>query len=277
MSLKVLNPITSSLRGTVLVDRCDLWRGKPEKSLVCGKTSSGGRNSHGVITVRHRGGGHKRLYRIVDFKRNKDGVPAVVQRLEYDPNRTAFLALVRYEDGELSYILAPDGLKVSSVVTSGAGSDVLPGNCMQLSSIPSGTFVHNIELRLGGGGIIARAAGSYAQVMSRDGAYVLLRLGSGEMRKVLASCKATVGVVSNLGNQNIKLGKAGRNRWLGFRPTVRGVAMNPVDHPHGGGEGKTSGGRNSVTPWGVPTKGKRTRKRGKQSDKYIKVLSVRRR
>ncbi|MFV9878034.1 MAG: 50S ribosomal protein L2 [Anaplasma ovis] len=277
MSLKVLNPITPSLRGTVMVNRAALWSGKPEKSLVVGRASSGGRNAHGVVTVRHRGGGHKRLRRVVDLKRNKDGIQAVVQRLEYDPNRTAFLALVRYEDGELSYILAPDGLKASDVVVSGAGSDVLPGNCLQLSSIPAGTFVHNVELRPGGGGIIARAAGSYAQVMGRDGAYVLLRLGSGEVRKILALCRATVGVVSNLNNQNIKLGKAGRSRWLGFRPAVRGVAMNPVDHPHGGGEGKTSGGRNSVTPWGVPTKGKKTRKRGKHSDKYIKVSSVRRR
>ncbi|ABD43260.1 50S ribosomal protein L2 [Anaplasma phagocytophilum] len=276
MSLRVLNSVTPSLRGTVLVDKTALWKGRPEKSLVSSRVSSGGRNSRGVITVRHRGGGHRRLYRVVDFKRNKEGVPAVVKRLEYDPNRTAFLALIQYEDGELSYILAPSGLKVDDVIMSGAGSDVLPGNCLKLSMIPSGTFVHNVEMKVGGGGIIARAAGSYAQVMGRDGAYVMLRLGSGEVRRILSVCRATVGVVSNLDNRNIKLGKAGRSRWLGLRPKVRGVAMNPVDHPHGGGEGKTSGGRNSVTPWGVPTKGKKTRKRGKHSDKYIRVSSVKR-
>ncbi|WP_249548580.1 50S ribosomal protein L2 [Anaplasma phagocytophilum] len=276
MSLRVLNSVTPSLRGTVLVDKTALWKGRPEKSLVSSRVSSGGRNARGVITVRHRGGGHRRLYRVVDFKRNKEGVPAVVKRLEYDPNRTAFLALIQYEDGELSYILAPSGLKVDDVIMSGAGSDVLPGNCLKLSMIPSGTFVHNVEMKVGGGGIIARAAGSYAQVMGRDGAYVMLRLGSGEVRRILSVCRATVGVVSNLDNRNIKLGKAGRSRWLGLRPKVRGVAMNPVDHPHGGGEGKTSGGRNSVTPWGVPTKGKKTRKRGKHSDKYIRVSSVKR-
>ncbi|WP_433846519.1 50S ribosomal protein L2 [Anaplasma phagocytophilum] len=276
MSLRVLNSVTPSLRGAVLVDKTALWKGRPEKSLVSSRVSSGGRNSRGVITVRHRGGGHRRLYRVVDFKRNKEGVPAVVKRLEYDPNRTAFLALIQYEDGELSYILAPSGLKVDDVIMSGAGSDVLPGNCLKLSMIPSGTFVHNVEMKVGGGGIIARAAGSYAQVMGRDGAYVMLRLGSGEVRRILSVCRATVGVVSNLDNRNIKLGKAGRSRWLGLRPKVRGVAMNPVDHPHGGGEGKTSGGRNSVTPWGVPTKGKKTRKRGKHSDKYIRVSSVKR-
>ncbi|UQD54067.1 50S ribosomal protein L2 [Anaplasma phagocytophilum] len=276
MSLRVLNSVTPSLRGTVLVDKTALWKGRPEKSLVSSRVSSGGRNSRGVITVRHRGGGHRRLYRVVDFKRNKEGVPAVVKRLEYDPNRTAFLALIQYEDGELSYILAPSGLKVDDIIMSGAGSDVLPGNCLKLSMIPSGTFVHNVEMKVGGGGIIARAAGSYAQVMGRDGAYVMLRLGSGEVRRILSVCRATVGVVSNLDNRNIKLGKAGRSRWLGLRPKVRGVAMNPVDHPHGGGEGKTSGGRNSVTPWGVPTKGKKTRKRGKHSDKYIRVSSVKR-
>lgn len=276
MSLRVLNAVTPSLRGTVLVDKTMLWKGKPERSLVCGKMSSGGRNARGVVTVRHRGGGHRRLYRIVDFKRSKEDVPAVVKRLEYDPNRTAFLALIEYEGGELSYILAPNGLKVGDVVMSGSSSDVLPGNCLKLSSIPSGTFVHNVEMKVGGGGVIARAAGSYAQVMGRDGAYVLLRLGSGEVRKILAGCRATIGVVSNLDNRNVKLGKAGRSRWLGLRPKVRGVAMNPVDHPHGGGEGKTSGGRNSVTPWGVPTKGKKTRKRGKHSDKYIRISSVKR-
>ncbi|QJC27351.1 50S ribosomal protein L2 [Anaplasma platys] len=276
MSLRVLNSITPALRGTVLVDKTKLWRGRPERSLVAGKMSSGGRNARGVITVRHRGGGHRKLYRIVDFKRNKEDVPATVQRLEYDPNRTAFLALVCYEDGELSYILAPNGLKQGDVVVAGSGSDILPGNCMRLALIPSGTFVHNIEMRPGGGGVIARAAGSYAQVMGRDGSYVILRLSSGEMRRILAVCRATIGVVSNLDNRNVKLGKAGRSRWLGLRPKVRGVAMNPVDHPHGGGEGKTSGGRNSVTPWGVPTKGKKTRKKGKSSDKYIKVSSVKR-
>lgn len=276
MSLRVLNSVTPSCRGTVLVDKTALWKGRPERSLVSGKVSSGGRNSRGVITVRHRGGGHRKLHRVVDFKRNKEGVPAVVKRLEYDPNRTAFLALIEYEDGELSYILAPSVTKIGDVVTAGSGSDVLPGNCLKLAMIPSGTFVHNVEMKIGGGGVIARAAGSYAQVMGRDGAYVILRLGSGEVRRILSSCRATVGVVSNLDNRNVKLGKAGRSRWLGLRPKVRGVAMNPVDHPHGGGEGKTSGGRNSVTPWGVPTKGKKTRKRGKHSDKYIRVSSVKR-
>ena len=276
MSLRVLNSVTPSCRGTVLVDKTALWSGRPERSLVSGKMSSGGRNSRGVITVRHRGGGHRRLHRIVDFKRNKEGVSAVVKRLEYDPNRTAFLALIEYEDGELSYILAPSVTKVGDVVMAGSGSDVLPGNCLKLAMIPSGTFVHNVEMKIGGGGVIARAAGSYAQVMGRDGAYVILRLGSGEVRRILSSCRATVGVVSNLDNRNVKLGKAGRSRWLGLRPKVRGVAMNPVDHPHGGGEGKTSGGRNSVTPWGVPTKGKKTRKRGKHSDKYIRISSVKR-
>ncbi|AHX04909.1 50S ribosomal protein L2 [Ehrlichia japonica] len=273
MGIKNLNSVTASLRGTVLLDKSMLWKGKPEKSLVSYKISCGGRNSRGVITVRHRGKGHKRLYRIIDFKRNKFGIPATVERLEYDPNRTAFIALLSYDDGEKSYIIAPNGLKKGDVVVSGDGADILPGNCLMLKSIPVGTFVHNVELRPGNGGIIARSAGTYAQLMSKDGIYVLLRLSSGEIRKVLSDCCATVGIVSNLDNQNVKLGKAGRNRWLGIRPTVRGVAMNPIDHPHGGGEGKTSGGRNPVTPWGVSTKGKKTRKRNKSSNKYIKRVS----
>ncbi|KJV69061.1 50S ribosomal protein L2 [Candidatus Neoehrlichia procyonis] len=276
MGIKALNAVTPSLRGTVLLDKKFLWKGKPEKSLVVRKSSCGGRNARGVITVRHKGGRHKLLYRMVDFKRNKIGVSAVVERLEYDPNRTAFLAFLIYSDGEKSYIIAPNGLKVGDTVVSGDDSDILLGNCLSLKCIPVGALVHNIELYPGNGGIIARAAGNYAQIMGKDGPYVLLRLSSGELRKVLSTCRATIGVVSNGDNQNVKLGKAGRSRWLGIRPTVRGVAMNPIDHPHGGGEGKTSGGRNPVTPWGVPTKGKKTRKKNKLSNKYIKRSSAKR-
>ncbi len=269
MSIKLLNPITSSSRGTVLVDKGHLWKGNPEKSLTVGKKSTGGRNNSGRITVRHIGGGHKKKYRIVDFKRNLD-IVAIVERIEYDPNRTAFLALISYQNGVKSYILAPHGIKPGDSVVSGNDVDILPGNCLQLKFIPVGSFVHNIELKPGNGGSIARSAGSYAQIIGRDGLYVLLRLRSGQVRLILSTCKATIGVVSNVDYKNIKLGKAGRKRWLGVRPTVRGVAMNPIDHPHGGGEGKTSGGRHPVTPWGVPTKGKKTRKRKKFSNKYIK-------
>ncbi|QXK91794.1 50S ribosomal protein L2 [Neoehrlichia mikurensis] len=276
MGIKILNAVTSSSRGTVLLDKKFLWQGKPEKSLVVRKPSHGGRNARGVITVRHKGGRQKILYRIVDFKRKKIGISAVVERLEYDPNRTAFLAFIIYSDGDKSYIIAPHGLKVGDTVVSGDDSDILLGNCLSLKYIPTGVLVHNVELYPGNGGIIARAAGSYAQIMGKDGPYVLLRLSSGELRKVLATCKATIGVVSNGDNQNVKLGKAGRSRWLGIRPTVRGVAMNPIDHPHGGGEGKTSGGRNPVTPWGVSTKGKKTRKKNKLSNKYIKHSSAKR-
>ncbi|MFQ5348215.1 MAG: 50S ribosomal protein L2 [Rhodothalassiaceae bacterium] len=268
MALKQYKPVTSSQRGLVLVDRSKLHKGKPVKALTEGLTKSGGRNNHGRMTVRHRGGGHKRTYRKIDFKRTKWDVPASVERLEYDPNRTAFIALVRYEDGALAYILAPQRLAVGDVVVAGEKVDVKPGNAMPLRSVPIGTIVHNVELRPGAGGKIARAAGTYVQLVGRDQGYAILRLSSGEQRKVRAECMATVGAVSNPDNQNQTLAKAGRSRWLGRRPHVRGVVMNPVDHPHGGGEGRTSGGRHPVTPWGKPTKGKRTRS-NKATDKYI--------
>ncbi len=268
MALKKYKPMTPGMRGLVLVDRSALWKGKPVKSLTEGLTKSGGRNNHGRITARRRGGGHKRSYRIVDFKRNKFDVPAVIERIEYDPNRTAFIALLKYEDGEQAYILAPQRVAVGDRVEAGKKVDVKPGNAMPLASIPIGTIVHNVEMKPGKGGQIARAAGTYVQLVGRDTGYALLRLNSGEQRMVRAECMATIGAVSNPDNSNIKLGKAGRKRWMGKRPAVRGVAMNPVDHPHGGGEGRTSGGRHPVTPWGKPTKGKRTRS-NKSTDKYI--------
>lgn len=268
MALKTYKPTTPSQRGLVLVDRSHLFKGKPVKTLTEGLSKSGGRNNHGRLTARRRGGGHKRTYRIVDFRRAKFDVPAIVERLEYDPNRTAFIALVKYEDGELSYILAPQRLAVGDTVVSGQQVDVKPGNAMPLSSIPVGTIVHNVELKQGKGGQVARSAGTYAQLVGRDQGYAILRLNSGEQRIVRGECMATVGAVSNPDHGNIVLGKAGRNRWKGWRPAVRGVAMNPVDHPHGGGEGRTSGGRHPVTPWGKPTKGKKTR-RNKATDKYI--------
>jgi large subunit ribosomal protein L2 len=268
MALKTFNPRTPSQRGLVIVDRSKLWKGKPVKSLTEGTSGSGGRNNLGRVTARRRGGGHKRAYRKVDFKRTKHDIPATVERLEYDPNRTAFIALVRYEDGEINYILAPQRLDVGSVVISGQKADIKPGNAMPLRSMPIGTIVHNVEMKPGKGGQIARAAGSYVQLVGRDAGYAYLKLNSGEQRMVLAECMATVGAVSNPDNSNIRLGKAGRKRWLGKRPAVRGVAMNPVDHPHGGGEGRTSGGRHPVTPWGKPTKGKRTRS-NRSTEKYI--------
>ena len=268
MALKTHKPMTPGMRGLVLVDRSALWKGKPVKQLTEGLSKHGGRNNGGRITARRIGGGHKRRYRVVDFKRRKFDVPAVVERLEYDPNRTAFLALVRYEDGELSYILAPQRVQPGDTVLAGTGVDIRPGNALPLNNIPVGTVVHNVELKPGKGGQLARAAGTYVQLVGRDAGYALLRLASGEMRMVRGECMATVGAVSNPDQQNIKLGKAGRRRWLGKRPSVRGVAMNPVDHPHGGGEGRTSGGRHPVTPWGQPTKGKRTR-RNKKSDRLI--------
>ncbi len=268
MALKKYKPITPGQRNLVIVDRSGLWKGKPVKQLTEGLTKSGGRNNHGRITARRIGGGHKRAYRMVDFKRRKFDVPATVERLEYDPNRTAFIALLKYEDGEQAYILAPQRLQVGDSVIAGERVDVKPGNAMPLSSIPVGTIVHNVELKAGRGGQIARSAGAYVQLVGRDSGYALLRLNSGEQRMVRAECMATVGAVSNPDHANIKLGKAGRKRWLGKRPSVRGVAMNPVDHPHGGGEGRTSGGRHPVTPWGKPTKGKRTRS-NKATDKYI--------
>jgi large subunit ribosomal protein L2 len=260
MALKKYNPVTPSQRALVLVDRSGLWKGAPVKALTEGLTKSGGRNNHGRMTVRHRGGGHKRLYRNVDFKRRKFDVPAKVVRLEYDPNRSAFIALIEYEDGELSYILAPQRLAPGDAIVSGSKADIKPGNAMPLSSIPVGTIVHNVEMKAGKGGQIARSAGTYVQLVGRDAGYALLRLGSGEARMVRAECMATIGAVSNPDQANINIGKAGRKRWLGRRPHVRGVVMNPVDHPHGGGEGRTSGGRHPVTPWGKPTKGARTRK-----------------
>ncbi|WP_341818841.1 50S ribosomal protein L2 [Wolbachia endosymbiont (group B) of Ennomos erosarius] len=272
MGMKFFNPVTPSSRGTVLVSKVGLSKDEPEKSLTSGKNSSGGRNNYGRITTRHRGGGHKKKYRVIDFKRNRSG-QGIVEKIEYDPNRSGFLALISYKEDDIkSYILAPQGMKPGDVVTAGNDADILPGNCLLLKYIPVGSFVHNVELKPGNGAAIARAAGCYAQIVGRDGQYVLLRLRSGQIRLILSSCKATIGVVSNPDHKNRKLGKAGRSRWLGIRPTVRGVAMNPVDHPHGGGEGKTSGGRHPVTPWGVATKGKKTRRKNKSSDKYIKQL-----
>jgi large subunit ribosomal protein L2 len=268
MALKHFNPITPGTRQLVIVDRSGLYKGKPVKGLTEGLTKNGGRNNYGRVTARFIGGGHKRSYRLVDFKRRKFDVVGTVERLEYDPNRTAFIALIKYEDGELSYILAPQRLAVGDTVISSAQADVKPGNTMPLGAMPVGTIVHNVEMKPGKGGQIARSAGAYAQYVGRDSGMAILRLNSGEQRLVHQSCVATVGAVSNPDHSNISLGKAGRNRWLGKRPSVRGVAMNPVDHPHGGGEGRTSGGRHPVTPWGKPTKGKKTRN-NKSTDKFI--------
>jgi len=268
MALRQYKPTTPGRRGLVLVDRSGLWKGEPERSLTEGLHKKAGRNNLGRITARRRGGGHKRRYRIVDFKRAKLDVPARVERLEYDPNRTAFIALIRYEDGELSYILAPQRLRVGDTVVAGDTVDIRPGNAMPMQNIPVGTIIHNVEMKVGKGGQIARSAGTYVQLIGKDQGYAQLRLSSGEQRMVRAECMATIGAVSNPDQQNIKLGKAGRKRWLGKRPSVRGVAMNPIDHPHGGGEGRTSGGRHPVTPWGVPTKGKRTRS-NKKTDSLI--------
>ena len=268
MALKSFKPTTPGQRQLVIVDRSELHKGGPVKALTEGLTKTGGRNNYGRVTARRMGGGHKRRYRIVDFKRRKFDVAATVERLEYDPNRTAFIALIRYDDGELAYILAPQRLKAGDKVVAGEKADIKPGNAMPLKSIPVGTIVHNVELKPGGGGKMARAAGSYVQLVGRDAGYALLRLGSGEVRMVRGECMATIGAVSNPDQQNISLGKAGRNRWLGRRPAVRGVAMNPIDHPHGGGEGRTSGGRHPVTPWGKPTKGKKTR-HNKKTDSLI--------
>ncbi|SET69819.1 50S ribosomal protein L2 [Oceanicella actignis] len=268
MALKSYNPTTPGQRGLVLIDRSELFKGRPVKKLTQGLTKSGGRNNTGRITARRIGGGAKRLYRIVDFKRRKFDVPATVERIEYDPNRTAFIALIRYEDGELAYILAPQRLAVGDKVIAGKKVDVKPGNAMPFTGMPIGTIVHNIELKPGKGGQIARAAGAYAQFVGRDGGYAQIRLSSGELRMVRQECMATVGAVSNPDHSNQNLGKAGRTRHLGKRPSVRGVAMNPIDHPHGGGEGRTSGGRTPVTPWGKDTKGRRTRS-NKATDKFI--------
>jgi len=251
------------------VDRSDLYKGKPLKALTEGKSSKGGRNNHGRITVRFRGGGHKQSYRIVDFKRRaKFGVPAVVERLEYDPNRTAWIALLKYQDGELAYIIAPQRLKAGDQVLAADKADIKPGNAMPMAAIPVGTIIHNVEMKPGAGGKIARSAGTYVQLVGKDAGYAQVKLMSGELRTVRAECIATIGAVSNPDNSNQQIGKAGRSRWLGRRPHNRGVVMNPVDHPHGGGEGRTSGGRHPVTPWGKGTKGNKTRK-SKHSDKLI--------
>ncbi len=268
MALKQFNPTSPGRRSLVLVDKSELYKGKPQKALTEGLTKSGGRGAQGRIAVRFRGGGAKRLYRIVDFKRRKFDVPATVDHLEYDPNRTAFIALITYADGEKAYILAPQRLKAGDTVIASEKVDVKPGNAAPLRSMPIGTIIHNVELKPLKGGQLARSAGAYAQLVGRDNGYAQIRLGSGELRMVLDGCMATVGAVSNQDHMNQSLGKAGRVRHMGFRPHVRGVAMNPVDHPHGGGEGKTSGGRNPVTPWGKPTKGRKTRT-NKATDKYI--------
>ena len=268
MALKTFKPITPGLRQLVIVDRSELHKGKPVKTLTEGKSSKGGRNNMGRITVRFRGGGHKQTYRIVDFKRRKLDMPAKVERLEYDPNRTAFIALIRYTDGTLSYILAPQRLQAGDEVVAGNQVDVKPGNAMPLANMPVGTIVHNIEMKIGKGGAMARSAGTYAQIVGRDQGYVIVRLNSGEQRLIHGQCFGSVGAVSNPDHMNTSMGKAGRHRWLGQRPHNRGVTMNPVDHPHGGGEGRTSGGRHPVTPWGKPTKGKKTRS-NKTTTKFI--------
>ena len=268
MALKTYNPVTPSQRQLVQVDRSGLYRGKPVKTLTEGKHSSGGRNNNGRITVRFRGGGHKQSYRTIDFKRRKFDIPAQVERIEYDPNRTAFIALLKYQDGDLAYILAPQRLAPGDTIVAGEHVDVKPGNAMPLGNIPIVTIVHNIELKMGKGGQIARSAGTYAQIVGRDQDYVIMRLNSGEQRLVHGRCMGTIGAVSNPDNMNISIGKAGRQRWMGRMPHNRGVTMNPIDHPHGGGEGRTSGGRHPVTPWGFPTKGKKTRK-NKSTSKFI--------
>jgi large subunit ribosomal protein L2 len=268
MPLLKAKPTSAGRRHVVQVVNPDLHKGAPHAPLLDKNSKSGGRNNNGRITVRHIGGGHKQHYRIVDFKRNKDGIPAKVERLEYDPNRSANIALVLYADGERRYILAPKGAKAGDQVQSGSDAPIKAGNALPMRNIPVGTTVHAIEMKPGKGAQIARSAGAYAQILAREGNYVTLRLRSGEMRKVLSDCRATIGEVGNAEHMLRSLGKAGANRWRGVRPTVRGVAMNPVDHPHGGGEGRTSGGRHPVTPWGVPTKGKKTRS-NKRTDKLI--------
>jgi large subunit ribosomal protein L2 len=268
MAVVKLKPTSPGRRGTVKVLRTGLHKGKPHAALVEKKSKTGGRNNYGRITTRHRGGGHKQHYRIIDFKRNKDGVPARVERLEYDPNRTAYIALLVYADGERRYIIAPKGLEPGMTVVSGNNTPIKVGNCMPLSNIPLGSVVHNIEMKPGKGAQMIRSAGTSAQLVAREGQYATLRLRSGEMRKIPVACRAVLGEVSNSEHNLEKLGKAGASRWRGIRPTVRGVAMNPVDHPHGGGEGRTSGGRHPVSPWGTPTKGYKTRK-NKRTDKLI--------
>ena len=268
MALNTYKPTSAGRRQLILVDKSELYKGKPEKSLTKGISKTGGRDNFGHVTSRRIGGGHKRSYRVIDFKRKKFDIEATVERIEYDPNRTAFIALISYNDGEKAYILAPQRLKAGDKVIASAKADIKPGNAMPLKNMPVGTIVHNIELRAGKGGQLVRSAGCYAQVVGKDAGYVQLKLNSGELRIVREECLATVGAVSNPDNQNVSLGKAGRNRWLGNRPVSRGVAMNPVDHPLGGGEGRTSGGRHPVTPWGKPTKGAKTRS-NKKTDRFI--------
>ena len=267
MPLKKFRPNTPGTRGLTLVDKKGLWTGKPVKSLTTGLSKKGGRNNTGRITMRRKGGGHKAKYRIVDFKRNNKE-SATVDRIEYDPNRSSYIALITYTDGTKSYILAPKDLKAGDQVISGEKKEIRIGNCMPMSDIPVGIDIHNIELKIGSGAQLARSAGSSTQIVGKSDGYVAIKLPSGEQRKVREECRATIGVLSNIDKKNQKLGKAGRKRWLGVRPSVRGVAMNPIDHPHGGGEGKTSGGRDPVTPWGKPTKGKKTRN-NKRTDKFI--------
>jgi len=268
MSLKIFKSYTKSTRGTILVNKINLWKGKSLKTLTTGKNSTGGRNNLGRITSRSRGAGHKNKYRKVDFYRNKDDLKAKIERIEYDPNRSAYVALVKYEDGIFNYILAPSKIKIGDEIISGRNKEIKIGNCMPLSDIPEGTNIHNIELSPNGGGKLVRSAGLSAQISGLDENYCIIKLRSGEIRKVINTARATIGSVSNNDHQNIKIGKAGRNRWKGKRPSVRGVAMNPVDHPHGGGEGKTSGGRNPVSPWGQSAKGLKTRK-NKKTNKFI--------
>ena len=269
MGIKKFRPLTPSLRYRTVSDFAEITTDKPEKSLLEPLRRSGGRNNSGHITMRRRGGGHKRMYRIIDFKRNKPGVPATVATIEYDPNRSARIALLHYVDGDKRYILAPNGLKVGDRLEAGTGVEIRVGNAMPLKEIPLGSTVHNVELKIGKGGQLARSAGAFMQLMAKDGDYCLLRLPSGEVRQVHANCFATLGQVGNIEHENMVLGKAGAARWRGRRPKVRGVAMNPVDHPHGGGEGKTSGGRHPVSPWGTPTKGYRTRKKNNPTDRFI--------
>ena len=269
MTIVKSRPTSPGRRFRVKISNSELYKGQPHEPLLTKLNKSGGRNNQGRITTRHRGGGHKKHYRIIDFKRLKDGIPAKVETIEYDPNRSANIALLLYADGERTYIISPDGLNIGDTLLSGKDSPISPGNCMSLKDMPLGTVVHGIELFPGKGAQMARSAGTSAQILAIEGRYVTLRLRSGEVRRVLSECRATIGSVSNSEHSLRSIGKAGAKRWLGIRPTVRGVAMNPVDHPHGGGEGKTSGGRHPVTPWGVPTKGYKTRKKNKSSNRMI--------
>ncbi len=269
MGIKRYKPTSPGRRFQTVSDFAEITCSEPHKPLLRPLSKKGGRNVYGRITLRRRGGGHRRKYRIIDFKRDKFGIPSKVVSIEYDPNRSARVALLQYRDGEKRYILAPEGLRMNDEIVSGSESDIHPGNALPLRNIPLGTLIHNIELRVGKGGQLIRSAGTYAQIMAKEGKYAQLRLPSGEVRMVLLDCMATVGQLGNSDHENISIGKAGRSRWIGKRPKVRGVAMNPVDHPHGGGEGKTSGGRHPVTPWGVPTKGYKTRKKNHRTNRFI--------